>query len=236
MLEPIDTKFLYREVQRRMKDHIIARSLHPGDRLPPEGEITRMLGVSRNVVREALKALEAVGVVEIRKGAGIYVAQFDAAKYVEQYAYSLIVDGIGSKEMWGVRRALELAFIGEAAQRIGQRDLEELDGLIQEMKDEIEAGGSAKLPGLRIHQVAYRCLENSVLQGLLDTFAEYWTRVYEEVLGAETPEVRSMDLERHQRLVDALHHHDGEAAKAALDEELSDIPSWMEQSHSPSRS
>ena len=82
MLEPIDSHLLYREVERRLRSYIVEKGLKPGDRLPTESEIAKSLSVSRPVVREALKAMEGCGLVEIQRGSGIRVAQFSSTGYL----------------------------------------------------------------------------------------------------------------------------------------------------------
>ncbi len=231
LLEPIGTHLLHQEVRQRVKDYIVENGLGPGDRLPTETEIAEQLSVSRNVVREALKGLEALGLVEVRKGSGTHVARFDAARYLEHYTYSLIVDGIGMDEMWEVRRALELAFIGKAAARIGDGDLNELDELVTAMEQAPAQGNSALILGLRIHQVIYRCLNNHVLAGLMDAIAEFYARVWSPIREPLTPAELARDVDIHRRLVDALRRHDAEAAQAVLAGELRASPSTFFQAH-----
>jgi len=225
VLEPIGTHLLHQEVRRRLRAYIIENGLGPGDRLPTETEIAGQLGVSRNVVREALKGLEALGLVEVRKGSGTHVARFDAGKYLEHYTHSLIVEGIGVDELWEVRRALELAFVGKAVACIGDEDLRALDGLLAEMEEAGSGDNSALVVGLRIHQVIYRCLNNHVLAGLMDAIAEFYVRVWVPLREPLTPAELANDLEIHRCLVEALRQHDAVAAQAVLARELIASPS-----------
>lgn len=181
--------------------------------------------MSRNVVREALKGLEALGLVEVRKGSGTHVARFDAGKYLEHYTHSLIVEGIGVDELWEVRRVLELAFVGKAAACIGDGDLRELDRLLDEMEDGGTSGNSPLIIGLRVHQVIYRCLNNHVLGGLMDAIAEFYVRVWAPLREPLTPAELANDLDIHRCLVEALRHHDAAAAQAVLSRELIASPS-----------
>jgi DNA-binding FadR family transcriptional regulator len=228
MLEPIGTRILHQEVQRRLRAYILENRLGPGDRLPPEMGIARQLKVSRNVVREALRALEALGLVEIRKGSGTHISRFDAAKYLDHYTYSLIVDGIDIDEMWEVRRALELAFVGNAAQCMSDADIREVDTLLAEMERAVIAGTSTLISGLRIHQVIYRGLKNHVLGGLINAIAEFYERVWGPLREPYAPETLARDVMLHRGLVEALHRRDGVAARAVLEVELnSGAPSKM---------
>ncbi len=72
-------QFLYQAVQDEVKAYILEQSLMPGDALPPETELAEQLGVSRNSVREAIKSLETLGIVEARTGAGLFVRNFSGS-------------------------------------------------------------------------------------------------------------------------------------------------------------
>ena len=222
MLEPIKSQRLHREVQIRLRMYIIDNKLEPGDRLPTEKEIASQLGVSRNVVREALKALEALGLVEVRMGSGTHVARFDAARYLDNYTYSLMVNGVGIKELWEVRRALELAFIDKVVEHIGDEDLQELDDQIAAM-EAIAADSNILVMSLQIHHLMYRCLKNNILTALFDAFGEFWSRIYEPEWPI-SPDVSTWCLQIHKRLVKALHRRDANAARAALEEDFGSTP------------
>jgi DNA-binding FadR family transcriptional regulator len=164
----------------------------------------------------------------VRKGSGTHVARFDAGKYLEHYTHSLIVEGIGIDELWEVRRALELAFVGNAAACIGDADLLELDSLVDEMEQTGSRGNSALILGLRIHQVIYRCLNNHVLAGLMDAIGEFYVRVWASLREPLTPAELANDVEIHRHLVAALRQHDGSAARQVLERELKASPSKYE--------
>ena len=76
---------LYEVLQQKIKNYIIQNSLKPGDRLPSETELAQQLGVSRNSVREAVKALEMLDIVETRSGAGLFVGDFYQAERADWY-------------------------------------------------------------------------------------------------------------------------------------------------------
>ena len=95
MIEAIERgPVLHKEIQLRMRRFIAEQQLQPGDRLPSEETLCAQLGVGRSALREALKGLEAVGMIESRRGAGNYVAQFDPARYMEYFASSSLVEAL----------------------------------------------------------------------------------------------------------------------------------------------
>jgi DNA-binding FadR family transcriptional regulator len=222
--ERVGPQPLYREVQRQVEQYIAENHLRPGDRLPKETEIMERVGVSRNVVREALKGLEAVGLLEVRMGSGYHVAKFDAAKYLGHYSHSVIVDGIDLDELWSVRRVLELGFIERAAEVIGETDLAELDRLLADLEKASRIGTGWLLAGLRLHQATYRCLQNRVLDTVLHAFVEIFDYAEEPLVGTIPEDVRMDGVSIHRAIVEALRRHDPEGARSALEAD-SRVPS-----------
>ena len=100
----------------KIKDMIVSGKLHPGDRLPPEKELSEELGLSRSSLREAVKALEVIRVLDVRRGDGTYVTSLEPALLLE--AMSFVVDLHGDTsilEIFAVRRILEPAATALAA-------------------------------------------------------------------------------------------------------------------------
>src|SRR5690349_1531994 len=123
----------------RIRDMIISGELRPGDRLPPEKELGERLGVSRNSLREAVKALEVIRVLDVRRGDGTYVTSLDPRHLLE--AMSFVVDLHTDRsilEMFELRRILEPAAAGLAATRLTA------DGIaaLQQLVDEADVEGS----------------------------------------------------------------------------------------------
>src|SRR6188472_2215624 len=127
MIEAIERgPALHKEIQLRIRRYIAEQQLQPGDRLPGEEALSVQLGVGRPALREALKGLEAVGMVESRRGAGNYVAQFDPARYMEYFAGSAFVEALSVPELTEVRSLLEVAWVKDAVTRLTPEDIEEL--------------------------------------------------------------------------------------------------------------
>ena len=140
MLKPLGAPPLHREIQRRIKAYILEQKLATGDRLPTETEMAAQLQVSRNALREALKALEAIGLVEVRMGSGTFVAPFDPVKYMDSFTHNLLVEGLDLDELYEVRQALERSFIERVAECITDEDLADFWGaLIEKNYDSAEA-------------------------------------------------------------------------------------------------
>src|ERR1700745_1965345 len=102
------------EVVAQLREMIHKGELRPGDRLPPERDLAKLLGVSRPTLRAGIRSLAAVGVLESRQGAGTFVVKADESPVLDSSSLSLMASlhRFTSEEMFEARRALEMAIAG----------------------------------------------------------------------------------------------------------------------------
>ncbi|MFH8453221.1 FadR/GntR family transcriptional regulator [Streptomyces fungicidicus] len=128
MLRPVPRPAgLFDQVVARLRQQIISGAWPVGSRIPTEPELVRQLGVARNTVREALRALAHNGLLDIRHGSGTYVVATSELAGVMRRRFA----AAGPRDMADVRDALEVAAAGLAARRRTEEDLRELDGLLE---------------------------------------------------------------------------------------------------------
>ncbi|MFJ9472152.1 FadR/GntR family transcriptional regulator [Streptomyces caniferus] len=206
------------DVQAQIKQLILQRGLTPGDPLPTEAELVGLLDVSRNSVREALKALQAMRIVEIRHGFGTYVGPLTLEPFVEGVAFRAAVrhhQGESSLyELMEVREALEAGLIGTVARDLPAEDLAVLKGLVQRMAEEARGGQVQSATDRAFHLALYRSMGNHLLSEVLDAFWAALRRVREDLFDdGPDPEVTHR---QHQEIVDALEAGDGDRAVEAM--------------------
>jgi DNA-binding FadR family transcriptional regulator len=208
---------LYESTQERIKEYILANNLRGGDALPAEGRLAQALGISRTSVREAVKALESVGVLETRPGVGLFVRSFSLDPIVSNLEYSLLFDHHTLVELLAVRMQLEAGFIELATPTITPAQLRVLRSLADRMGERAAAGeppGDFKEEDRLFHRTLYAGLGNNLLLKLLDVF---WT-VYRHL--RDRAHVEAIDnvrtWENHRRLVEALERGDGPGARQAM--------------------
>src|SRR4051812_46979495 len=114
------------EVEGRIKEYIAKNELKPGDRLPGETWFCAQLGVGRPLVREAFKGLEAVGVLEARKGIGRFVRAFEAETYLRHFTTQMLIQSFSERELYETRCLLEIAMAANAVPRLTDDDLAEI--------------------------------------------------------------------------------------------------------------
>ncbi|MGK5695347.1 FadR/GntR family transcriptional regulator [Streptomyces sp. URMC 128] len=206
-------------IQRQVVQLILDRRLTAGAPLPTEAELMAGLGVSRNSVREALKALQALDIVEIRHGYGTYVGQASLTPLVHGLTFRTLArhdDDTGAlAEILQVREVLEEGLIRRVAATVTEAELDRLEGVVTRME---RAGGTGRsFPELdrEFHEMLYASLGNALVPQLLGAF---WT-VFRRVSGARgRPDDPSPEITvgRHRDIVTALRARDAEGAQRAM--------------------
>lgn len=204
-------------VQEEIKQLVLDRGLAPGDALPTESELVELLGVGRNSVREALKSLQALDLVDIRHGYGTYVGGMSLTPLADGLTFRLLQqmpDGVqGLAELLEIREELEAALVRKITPAVGDEVLEELDRLVDELSAARRDGQDGVPADRAFHQTLYRDLGNHLLLQLLDTFWIVYQRLTARIEGLTQPDVL---VDEHRAIVDALRAHDVEAADTAI--------------------
>ncbi|GGL68817.1 transcriptional regulator [Streptomyces fumigatiscleroticus] len=206
-------------IQRQVVQLILDRGLRAGAALPTETELMGALGVSRNSVREALKALQALDIVDIRHGYGTYVGQASLTPLVDGLTFRALVrheDDTGAlAEILQIREVLEEGLIRRIAGLLGEADLDRLEAVVTRMERAGRAGRPFPELDRQFHELLYAPLGNALVPQLLGAF---WT-VFRRVAGARgwtddpAPEVT---VRRHRDIVTALRARDLEGAQRAM--------------------
>lgn len=208
-------KPLHLSVQESLKAFIEDNALAPGAPLPPEGELAQQLGVSRSSVREGIRALESVGIVEIRRGVGVFVGAFSFTPLLDNLAFGLRGAQREIEETLEIRRALEGALIERVMARIGEDDLAELNRILERMRDRAERGESFGAEDQAFHKTLFRCCGNETLGRLLDIF---WLAFFKasDDLTLDNPDPMATWRD-HKAIVSAIERGDTAGARALLD-------------------
>jgi DNA-binding FadR family transcriptional regulator len=222
-LKPLDTTTRYRAVQDALRDYIIDNKLQPGDRLPSENELASSLGVSRNPIREAIKGLEALGLVEVRVGLGVFVKAASLDDILTNFAYSLLFDGQSVVELYEIRQRLELSYACEAVRQITDERLDEIQQHLDEMARLYQQGQDTIMPDLALHRALFGGVANTTLLKLFDIFATIYSNT-RHLFQAE-PRVDVADnLEKHRALLEAVRQRDEELVVKRLMDTYTRLP------------
>jgi len=161
---------LNRLIQDQIKQYITNNHLQPGDLLPPEGQLALDLGVSRGSVREAVKALESLGIVEVRQGDGVRVRPLNFDSIFDLLSYGVVFDPIRVGEILQIRIWLEEAAVVDAVRRISPETIAEMETLLDRWTAKAEAHDDTSEEDRAFHRLLYSGLNNESLIRLIDIF------------------------------------------------------------------
>jgi GntR family transcriptional regulator, transcriptional repressor for pyruvate dehydrogenase complex len=180
LLEPIKQKKSSEIVKDAILNYIQANKLQPGARLAPDRELALSLNCSRTVVREALKGLETVGVIEMKVGKGIFVSEFTLSNLLEKY-HPALSDKIKDLQcLKEARLAIEIGIIGLVAERATRTDIDHLDSLIGEMERLPEQDKLDELD-IEFHQTLATIARSPLLAEFSSLLRKFFALVHEEM-------------------------------------------------------
>jgi len=201
-------------VRDYVKQYILDHKLSAGDPLPPEAQIAEELGVGRGSVREAIKALQSLGVVEVRHGDGLYVRAFSFDPIVETVRYGMRFDAVSLTELAQIRFFLESAAIESATKNISEEEIQRLDELMDAWKQRLEGGQSHMDLDAQFHRILYGSLDNKMFMQLYELFWLAFESLGDTIIKQGRP--ASKDYENHRDIVDAIKARDLDRVKKHL--------------------
>jgi GntR family transcriptional regulator, transcriptional repressor for pyruvate dehydrogenase complex len=213
---------LYQRIADHVRELIVSEQLQPGERLPAERDLARMLGVSRVPIREAMRTLAAQGYVEIRRGQGMFVASSSVEATVDQLTSALLKQRDLLAELFAVRRLLEPASAQWAAARSEPEDIARLQRIIEDM----EEAGSREPPDYdtmgerdtQLHVEIAGASNNRVLGRIMQTIQDLHREQLETSLRYKDRVHET--LRDHRRIVQAITASDPVEARAAMIDHL----------------
>ncbi|MBW8812262.1 MAG: FadR family transcriptional regulator [Caulobacterales bacterium] len=206
---------LYRRLADSIAAEIEAGRYKVGERLPTERELAELHGVSRPTLREALIALEMLGMIEARHGLGIYVTRAQLPVTAATYDFE-----IGAFELIEARRLFEGEAAALAAATIDDDQLAELEGLLGLMADEDELKGEEADKGF--HMVVARATGNGAIIATVENLWELRNRspLARNILTRARGSGLTPRIIEHTKILDALKAHDPAAARQAMRDHL----------------
>jgi GntR family transcriptional repressor for pyruvate dehydrogenase complex len=210
----------------KIKEMILSGELRPGDRLPPEKELGEALGLSRSSLREAVKALEIIRVLDVRRGDGTYVTSLSPSLLLDALSFVVDVHQDDSVlELFEVRQILEPAAAALATPGITAADVTHLRDLLAQVHgttsvDELVAND------IVFHRYISERAGNAYLTRLLDTLssstlrARVWRGLTQEGSVERT-------LTEHRAIVDALEAGDATLVAAQMTVHVSGVTAWL---------
>jgi DNA-binding FadR family transcriptional regulator len=227
----IQTHGLPKVVSERIQEHIVKSNLRSGDVIPTEKELSEQLGVSRTVVREALRGLEARGFIEARHGKGRFVSQFSLEKLVDTLSCGLAINVTDFRHVLDIRIRLEDSFLASCTPNYGKADIKLFRANQERMQRLVER--QPEVPEEKLlqahkdwHAALYRKVGNPLLLDLINTFSnmQHGLTMFQSYLSCDRPRF----VRDHGELLKAIETGDSAIAGAALRRHFAEVTEWVE--------
>ncbi|SHG02414.1 FCD domain-containing protein [Vibrio gazogenes] len=220
-------KRLYQEIGLTLQQRIFSGEFSIGERLPPERDIAEAMQVSRSVVREAIIMLELQGLVEVRKGSGVYViALSHQDPQPSQPSMPKTRSDIGPFELLQARQIIESQIASFAATNLTKNDFSKLREALDIERKQLETGHGDYDGDEQFHLAIAYASQNSVL---CDIVRDLWQRRDESPMWRQlharitNKNYRGAWLEDHEKILFALQRRSPEAAKEAMWQHLEHV-------------
>jgi GntR family transcriptional regulator, transcriptional repressor for pyruvate dehydrogenase complex len=213
-VEPIKSTRIYEEIVRQIKAMIGEGRLKSGDQLPPERELAEKFLVSRTSVREALRALESLGLVEIRPGEGTFVREVSIESLIQPLALVMAAQREAIGELFEARRLLEPLIAGLAATRATREEVHEMERILDEQSKEVAAGQTGLAQDARFHAAIGAAAHNRAITRIVNALIDLLAQSREDALN--TPGRPERSHQDHRRVLAAIVGRDEAAARQAM--------------------
>ena len=201
-------------------------ALRPGDRLPSEGELCERLGVSRGSLREGIRMLAALGVLETRHGSGSYVSELRAADLIGSLSLTVgLLPMEGVLELTELRRILEPHAAALAAARIDVDTVERLSSLLDEIEASDDFEEHSRLDHA-FHMTISEVAGNDALTSLINVLRSR-SRAYRIPNAGDAAQLKSHSDEGHRAILRGLAEADPVAASAAASAHVAYTEYWV---------
>lgn len=210
-------------VLRQIRNAISSGRFRGGDKLPSEFELMDELNVSRNSLREAMKILEAIGIIEIRRGDGTYICKEIKPNFMDSVAYSVLLESSSAEELIEFRQTLDRDVLYLAVHKSTEEDIKTLQSIIDAMRVKFHEGEISEAARLDVqfHHYLAHCARNRFLERM-------FLGVYDLFEGSIEKNIRTEELfasadDHHQAMLECIVERDSSRVEAVIAQSLS---SW----------
>ncbi|MEC1588866.1 FadR/GntR family transcriptional regulator [Bacillus sonorensis] len=217
---------MYEEVAEALLETIKNGELQPGDKLDSVQALADSFQVSRSAVREALSALKAMGIVEMKQGEGTYVKTFEPEQISVPLSAALLMKKQDVAELLEVRKILEIGAVAGAAQKRTEDDLEHMRAALEDMNLADGNGELGEKADLAFHLALAGASQNDLLKGLMNHVSSLLIETMRETrkiwLFSKKTTVKRL-YEEHEAIYRAVKEQNGKKAEQVMLEHLTNV-------------
>jgi GntR family transcriptional repressor for pyruvate dehydrogenase complex len=235
--QPVKTGKISERIARQIKDTILNGAMKSGDRLPPERELVERFQASRISIREALKNLEASGLLTIKPGSGVFVSEVNSKPLSESLASILRIKRVSMSELSEARMILEPNIAKLACERMTPEDLLKLEENIAGALRIVKSNVSARVKNIEFHSLLAESTHNAVLTLTVRTLLDVLQEMSSEVIDDSPPgvEIASQTVRYHKKILEALKARDAEKVFELMRKHIFKIQGSLKKVNSKNR-
>lgn len=213
-IDPIKREPVATQVARKLVEYLLSGAIEPGMRMPSERQLAEAFGVGRSAMREAIKALSLIGLVEVRQGDGTYLRKADSALLPDVIEWGLLLGERRTMDLVEARQEIEIVLAGLAARRRTDQDIEELIGIVARMEHATTVDSFVEAD-VQFHMRLAETAGNLALRDIHASIQALLRAWISRVLAA--PGSRLPSYLKHVPILDAVIAGDPLAAQRAMD-------------------
>ena len=226
-LKNLKIQSLQQLIQEQLKLYIIENEMKSGDPFPTEYELAEKLGISRTAIREALKKLETLGIIEARPGVGRFIREFNFEVILKGLPYNLEMDIKNFREVLEVRFCLESQFISKDINKFTKENIVELREILKKLEFQVLNNFEEKElveTHSQFHCALYKNSDNSLLINLIKIFSTIQRNL--TLMHRYKTKDRNLFIRQHQLLLKAIEKKDPKLAQRRLEEHFAEAKVW----------
>jgi GntR family transcriptional repressor for pyruvate dehydrogenase complex len=231
-IKPVEKFVLIDQIIEKIEKLIENGDLNPGDFLPGERVLSEKLGVSRTSLRQALKALNVMGVLEIIPGKKTYIKDSFSDILVNPFKFIKAVHSIKIKELFEARRVLEEGIVQMAAKKADQQHVNRIQGYLDDAENNLENKNEFIYSEFMFHQSIFDAANNKILTAVMNSLNELLLVLEKYEKDYLSTEDRRQSLAQHKEIFKALKQKDPEQARISMHVHLNSMETRLKKMES----
>jgi GntR family transcriptional repressor for pyruvate dehydrogenase complex len=224
MLKVVEKKRAYEDIVQQVLVLIEEGKLKRGDQLPSERELTETFKVSRTTVREAIRTLESMKLLQSRQGNGTYVLASSEEALIQPLAAALFNKKDDIRDIFYIRKIIEPHVAELAAENVTPQEIEEMERILRKQEECIGHRENTIENDSAFHNLMVKATKNRVMERLIVVLIDLLKKSREKYLMEDENDERAKrSLEGHHRILSAIKNGDGDAARKSMLQHLEDI-------------
>ena len=227
--QPIERIELIDQIIETITRQIAEGKIKPGDKIPGERSLSEMFNVSRTSIRQALKALEFLGVLEIRHGATTTLKTSGASLFINPLKFLSILYNVDITELFEARKTIEVALAKKAAGHAAVHDIENMQRCLEKAENNLNNPEVFLFAEKDFHECIFVASGNQILTAMINSLNSLLIGSRKESI--KTFENLKVSFDEHYRIFEAIKRRDAEAAGNAMLDHLEDVEKRLRASN-----